>query len=527
MSRRLSSQNSCSVSSLLAVLFVVFVAESASAQPAFIRGDANGDGLAHMGDAILIADYLFLGCCTLPCMEAADINATADVSVSDVVYLLNWLYLGGAAPPAPTPPNCGTAPMLLGCATPPPCTGPSVTPGPAGLAYQMSVTSVTPGVPGCWTKADVAVNILNNTAGSTPLNLRAWSISIKAKPGSKTRLYSATTANSVVPTLSASFERTELGRCGRFATSAVLLDMVTPNALAPSATPYHVLDLEVFGEVGALGKLRFRDGGFCSGQPVHNTVTGGCLDIFRPAFVHTNINFVGGATDNTPVGTNVLVPLGKNVWVIFDQITVAGKTTASIVPIASANFNVPGTARIYDISTTASYTGNITVCMRYKCNWSAATAATAQLHHNGIPISATTNDFCAKTICGVVSSFSEFAISVDPALIEFRRGDANGDRRVDIGDPIAALGCQFLGTKCSDCQDAADANDDGRFDIGDAVFVLNYLFTGSDQPRDPGPFVPGTDPSDDGLEACSYEAGDGDDVEDDDDEDEDGEVIEG
>ncbi len=88
----------------------------------------------------------------------------------------------------------------------------------------------------------------------------------------------------------------------------------------------------------------------------------------------------------------------------------------------------------------------------------------------------------------------------------FRRGDANSDGVVDIGDAIATLGCQFLGRRCPDCLDAADANDDGEVDIADAVAILACQFLGRDC-REVGRCV--VDSTPDGLD-CQGHPCDGD-----------------
>ncbi len=81
----------------------------------------------------------------------------------------------------------------------------------------------------------------------------------------------------------------------------------------------------------------------------------------------------------------------------------------------------------------------------------------------------------------------------------FIRGDANGDRMLDISDPIAGLAWLFLGSAQLECEDAADANDDGALDLTDTVFTLGYLFL--DARKLPAPFPGlGTDPTADSLE---------------------------
>ena len=89
------------------------------------------------------------------------------------------------------------------------------------------------------------------------------------------------------------------------------------------------------------------------------------------------------------------------------------------------------------------------------------------------------------------------AIAVVRGLI-FLRGDANGDGRRDISDPIFVLDFLFRGGGSGRCDDAADANDDGAIDISDAITLLDHLFGGG--PALPEPFEgPGIDPTPDGL----------------------------
>jgi hypothetical protein len=89
-----------------------------------------------------------------------------------------------------------------------------------------------------------------------------------------------------------------------------------------------------------------------------------------------------------------------------------------------------------------------------------------------------------------------------PAMADtFIRADANGDRAVDISDPIGTLTFLFLGGANSpSCMDALDANDDGALDVSDGIYSLSFLFLGSSPPPFPYPDL-GVDPTDDSL-AC-------------------------
>lgn len=91
---------------------------STGGEPALLRGDSNGDGERDLSDAVRTLLGLFAGL-PLSCLDAADANDDGGVDVSDPVYLLHFLFLGGAAPPAPSA-GCGLDPTgdTLGCDIP-------------------------------------------------------------------------------------------------------------------------------------------------------------------------------------------------------------------------------------------------------------------------------------------------------------------------------------------------------------------------------------------------------------------------
>jgi hypothetical protein len=80
----------------------------------FLRGDGDNDGLVNITDAVSVLDWLFRGGAEPACLEAADANASLGVNIADAVYLLQALFIGGPEPPAPYP-ECGSAPVALGC----------------------------------------------------------------------------------------------------------------------------------------------------------------------------------------------------------------------------------------------------------------------------------------------------------------------------------------------------------------------------------------------------------------------------
>lgn len=73
---------------------------------AFLRGDANTNGVVDLTDAVYTLEYLFSATEEPPCMDALDANDDAVVDLSDATRSLGFLFLGHAAPPAPFE-NCG------------------------------------------------------------------------------------------------------------------------------------------------------------------------------------------------------------------------------------------------------------------------------------------------------------------------------------------------------------------------------------------------------------------------------------
>ena len=90
------------------------------------------------------------------------------------------------------------------------------------------------------------------------------------------------------------------------------------------------------------------------------------------------------------------------------------------------------------------------------------------------------------------------AVIVTSTERSFVRGDANGDQRVNISDPITVLGHLFFGDLLS-CEDADDVDDNGSLEVTDAVVLLTHLFQAGAPPLAPYP-DPGRDPTADSLD---------------------------
>jgi hypothetical protein len=67
----------------------------------YVRGDANGDGLWDLADAVHILNYLFKGGPAPDPLEAGDANCDGAVDLGDAVHILNYLFKGGPAPGCP------------------------------------------------------------------------------------------------------------------------------------------------------------------------------------------------------------------------------------------------------------------------------------------------------------------------------------------------------------------------------------------------------------------------------------------
>lgn len=92
-----------------------------------------------------------------------------------------------------------------------------------------------------------------------------------------------------------------------------------------------------------------------------------------------------------------------------------------------------------------------------------------------------------------------------PTNTDFRRGDANSDGTVSIGDAVRLLNFLFSNGTPIDCFDSGDLNDDGFLDISDTVFLLIYLFQPAGMPPPaPGAADCGPDVNIDFFQDCIY-----------------------
>ena len=91
--------------------------------PRFRRGDANGDAEVNLSDGIFLLTFLFLGGPRPECRDASDVDDGGSLNLNDSIALFNYLFLGGPAPAQPGPSECGDDGTFdgFGCVSFPPC----------------------------------------------------------------------------------------------------------------------------------------------------------------------------------------------------------------------------------------------------------------------------------------------------------------------------------------------------------------------------------------------------------------------
>jgi hypothetical protein len=63
-----------------------------------VPGDANHDYTVDISDVVYLIAYIFSGGSAPAPMTAGDANADCAVDISDVVYLISYIFSGGKAP---------------------------------------------------------------------------------------------------------------------------------------------------------------------------------------------------------------------------------------------------------------------------------------------------------------------------------------------------------------------------------------------------------------------------------------------
>lgn len=62
-------------------------------------GDANNDNSVNVSDAVYVINFVFVGGAhPLPILACGDANGDGSINVSDAVYIINYVFVGGASP---------------------------------------------------------------------------------------------------------------------------------------------------------------------------------------------------------------------------------------------------------------------------------------------------------------------------------------------------------------------------------------------------------------------------------------------
>jgi hypothetical protein len=67
-----------------------------------IRGNVDYDAgdVINISDMTFLVAYLFSGGAAPPCLDEADVNGDGTINISDMTYLVNYLFGGGPPPVA-------------------------------------------------------------------------------------------------------------------------------------------------------------------------------------------------------------------------------------------------------------------------------------------------------------------------------------------------------------------------------------------------------------------------------------------
>lgn len=71
---------------------------SITIEASYTCGDANSDGLVNVSDAVWIINYVFIGGDPPNPLAAGEVNCDSSVNVSDAVWIVNYVFIGGNQP---------------------------------------------------------------------------------------------------------------------------------------------------------------------------------------------------------------------------------------------------------------------------------------------------------------------------------------------------------------------------------------------------------------------------------------------
>jgi Tol biopolymer transport system component len=215
---------------------------------------------------------------------------------------------------------------------------------------------------------------------------------------------------------------------------------------------------------------------------------------------------------NTPTGTNVTVPQGL-VQLTFASVTAGGNTTATPIDPNSAGtlpgqYVLSGESMAFEITTTATSTAPITVCIIDSAAIDEATFDTLRILHGEsgvlvdrtiLPPDAPAPDFNTKTICARVDSLSPFVIAKLTPLyavaalfdqtkpvksgstlpVKLQLTNSGGANVSSSSIVVTALNVVRISTNtASQVQDSGNANPDNNFRFSGGSYIFNLSTKG-------------------------------------------------
>ncbi len=69
----------------------------------FLCGDADGSGTITISDAVYLINYIFAGGPAPNPLLSGDADCSGSITISDAVYMINYIFAGGPAPCASCP----------------------------------------------------------------------------------------------------------------------------------------------------------------------------------------------------------------------------------------------------------------------------------------------------------------------------------------------------------------------------------------------------------------------------------------
>jgi hypothetical protein len=67
-------------------------------RPMDYRGGANGDNVVNVADVVFLINYLFIGGPPPVSSTEAEVTCDGTINVADIVFLINYLFIGGPVP---------------------------------------------------------------------------------------------------------------------------------------------------------------------------------------------------------------------------------------------------------------------------------------------------------------------------------------------------------------------------------------------------------------------------------------------